>query len=474
MARQGHLLSGLATMALALPLSGWFFGFSVDDAWIVARVVKSGLTGGRYQYYPSGPITDAVTPLGFDRLIGGVCQLLGLSDPLLVVRCMGAVAHLLTAFLLGVRAASDGSSRWRVLLLGALLGSSVPLSSWATAGLETPIVGLAVTSIVLLRSLVMKALCTGFVLVWRPECLPLALSLYFLEWRQLAQDPSHEGDQKKSSFTWVHLLTVVPFMAALGYRWIRFDQLMPLSAVAKEPDIASGAFYVLGGLVWTGVIFLVPAWLALRSAPGWQSRWWFPFLLHAFAVAFAGGDWMPYFRLIVPGLPLVLYETVRRWPSSWWMRGLCLGYFAVQILVAKTSSLDARRVVERRSEWMTVARSSLASCRKTAAVDIGYLGYALEGRVLDLAGVTDPRVARLPGGHTSKRVPMAFLDRDGVDCWVVRVAREPSSSQLGLSERWAVYAVDQRLLVGAEDAGFRVDRSMEVAGTSSEYLFLRR
>ncbi|MBP9112674.1 MAG: hypothetical protein KBF88_07680, partial [Polyangiaceae bacterium] len=39
--------------------------------------------------------------------------------------------------------------------------------------------------------------------------------------------------------------------------------------------------------------------------------------------------------------------------------------------------------------------------------------------IVDLAGLTDPAIARLPGGHTSKRIDANyFLDR-APDAWVV-------------------------------------------------------
>ena len=38
-----------------------------------------------------------------------------------------------------------------------------------------------------------------------------------------------------------------------------------------------------------------------------------------------------------------------------------------------------------------------------------------EGRIVDLAGVTDPEIASLGGGHTSKRIDATLLLARGVD-----------------------------------------------------------
>jgi hypothetical protein len=54
-------------------------------------------------------------------------------------------------------------------------------------------------------------------------------------------------------------------------------------------------------------------------------------------------------------------------------------------------------------------RASLGASR-VATLDVGWVGAALPGaEIVDLAGVTDPEIAALPGGHTSKRVDAAML-----------------------------------------------------------------
>jgi hypothetical protein len=50
-----------------------------------------------------------------------------------------------------------------------------------------------------------------------------------------------------------------------------------------------------------------------------------------------------------------------------------------------------------------------------------------EGAIVDLAGVTDPEVAALGGGHTSKRVDAAFVLSRGVDLAVFYVDVLPAS-----------------------------------------------
>ena len=56
-----------------------------------------------------------------------------------------------------------------------------------------------------------------------------------------------------------------------------------------------------------------------------------------------------------------------------------------------------------------------------AALDIGWLGAATDATIVDLAGLTDPAIAVLPGGHTSKAIPASLLEARGVDALVLQV-----------------------------------------------------
>ena len=56
---------------------------------------------------------------------------------------------------------------------------------------------------------------------------------------------------------------------------------------------------------------------------------------------------------------------------------------------------------------------ALAGARRIAALDVGWPSAASDAAIVDLAGLTDPEIAVLPGGHTSKRVdPSMLLARD--------------------------------------------------------------
>ena len=61
---------------------------------------------------------------------------------------------------------------------------------------------------------------------------------------------------------------------------------------------------------------------------------------------------------------------------------------------------------------------------------MGWLGAAApHATIVDLAGVTDPEVARLPGAHTTKKIPDGFLVARRVDTLVFNL--EPGTAVSG-------------------------------------------
>jgi hypothetical protein len=85
---------------------------------------------------------------------------------------------------------------------------------------------------------------------------------------------------------------------------------------------------------------------------------------------------------------------------------------------------------------VVAARPILAGARRVATIDVGWIGAATDADVIDLAGATDPEVAALPGGHTSKAISGAFLTGKSPDRLVFEVrvgagqAEEPKCTHL--------------------------------------------
>jgi hypothetical protein len=167
----------------------------------------------------------------------------------------------------------------------------------------------------------------------------------------------------------------------------------------------------------------------------------------------AGGDWMSLYRLAVPVLPSFALAAAELWRvapawASWLRLGLALcasSYVMVQVgSVARGVGPDRARLIE-------AARAPLAGAKVVAALDVGWVSAVSDFEVVDLAGVTDEKVAMLPGGHTSKRIDDSLLSRRDVDALVLL---EPPQER----------EVERRVLLLPSTEGFRLVARLPFAG----------
>lgn len=466
------------------------WGFTVDDAFIPARYAHHLARGLGYTFNAGQASSDGVTPLGYAYLLSPFARE-GSFGAFAAARWLGVVAWLAAASLLGVAmhrsgawASSGGAGAGPRRFVGlALVLSSAPLGAWASAGLETGLVTALVAAAAAAHTLSaprVAAALVGLAAGLRPELLPFAAVASLapagdarpLDARRLAAAALRLG------------IALSPFALVAALRLSVFGRPMPLSALAKAPDALHGVYYALACALLAGPLALA-APLALagvgraRSAehgavlplprPLREGRWWaFAVLVHLVAVALAGGDWMPLSRLIVPVLPVVaLAASQLALGLDGRARLVHLGRVglavAAQLWVAATVGPRAREVL---AERLAVARELepvLRGASIVAAVDVGWLGLALpEAVVVDLAGVTDPVVAAMPGGHTQKRIPDTFLTERGVDALVLLVARDAELVEPWTKtrfdrgvERWIALAptMGERYVLGGASSG---------------------
>jgi len=116
---------------------------------------------------------------------------------------------------------------------------------------------------------------------------------------------------------------------------------------------------------------------------------------------------------VLPGLVLPLAEILQQASLRRAILALTL-CFAGQGFVAHRVGPDAAKVGQTRSYWIKTLAPLLKESDVVACVDIGWVSAAHSGKVVDLAGVTDPWIAALSGGHTSKALPSTLLSQRGV------------------------------------------------------------
>jgi hypothetical protein len=120
---------------------------------------------------------------------------------------------------------------------------------------------------------------------------------------------------------------------------------------------------------------------------------------------------MPYARLMVPVVPSLVYASVHAdaHSRSWVVAGRSLLVAALGVVLIVRDGGGGEHVGADRAALVALAQPVLAGARRVAALDIGWVSAATEADIVDLAGVTDPGIAALPGGHTSKRVDGTLL-----------------------------------------------------------------
>ena len=454
-----------AACALAPALLMW--GFTVDDALISVRYAHHLAAGLGYRFNAQGPSTDGVTPLPWVLVL----RLLVHPDPLttlLRAKVLGVVAWTLAGGALGryvghlLRA--PGTRRRHIALAAAALlvmALAFPLGAWAASGMETGLVlALATLAVVRLDRPKQAAFAAGVVAAFRPEMVVWAVTLSLG-----ACVVRERGTRARASTALPHAgaLAVTPFAACVALRLAVFGRPAPLAVLAKPGDLSHGALYTGAAALVLLLPVLAFAPVALvRGDSVWRARVLvLAFFAHALAVLAAGGDWMPYARLMVPVVPslvVAFVELSRASKPAWTLARLAL-VTAFGVLVASRAAPAGRGVSADRTALIAKARPALAGARVVAGLDVGWLGASTDARIIDLAGLTDPAIAQLPGGHTSKRVDVAMLLDRGVDTVVVYSDVRAVEARLLQSELFADrFEAADTLPLGSKGASYTLYR----------------
>lgn len=399
--RENIRLGALGALA-ASPTIFLLRGFTVDDAWIPARYAFHLASGAGYRFNVPGLVSDGVTPLPWApllALLGGA----SIERAWSVARGLGVLCWMVAAASLAIATARAPGPRLRWLAL-LPLPLSAPLAAWSIAGLETGLVTL-LCALASVASPAGACAAAGVAAAFRPELIVLAFAVAL-------------GAASTSSRRWPLFLALAlaPWGLVVAARLLFFGRPVPLSVLAKPSDLTHGGAYVVAGLLLGGAPILALPGPGALVARGWIAPLGAA-LAHAVAVALAGGDWMPLSRLLVPSLPLWMMAAVRLAPT-WsrpgaWARALLAA--AGMLFVWWRVGPAASSVAPTRASLIAQARPLLAARGAVATLDIGWVGASTQARVVDLAGLTEPAFAVLPGGHTSKRVSSAMLADRRVD-----------------------------------------------------------
>ena len=395
------------------------WGFTVDDALIPIRYAHHLALGVGYRFDANGPSTDGVTPLPWSFLLTPLAAGDAMTT-LLRAKVLGVIAWTLGASVLGARLKTIAGSNPVPNALAAaslvVMGSAFAIGAWAASGMETGVAtALATIAATRMERPRQVAVLAGVAAALRPEMVVWAMVI------AVGAAIARGRGRGLRDAGWAGGIALAPFAACVVLRLVFFGRPAPLAVLAKPSDLLHGSVYAGAAALVLLTPLLVCAPLALWRARGVALAIVVAFVAHALAVMGAGGDWMPYARLLVPVAPslVIAFVELSKATRAAWSAARVAAAAVLGVLLAVRTAPAGRNVYPDRADLVARARPVLAGSRIVAALDVGWVGAATDADLVDLAGLTDPSIALLPGGHTSKRVDVPMLLDRGVDTVIV-------------------------------------------------------
>jgi MFS family permease len=310
------IVCALTLLLSVLPREAWV----LDDALIYQNYVRSALQGRGLVYGPGTTAEGYSSPLWTVLLcMLGAIGLQGFGVAKIVGTIFGAAASAATGFFAAHRLG------WkRGLAISLILALSPAWAWWSASGMETPLLGFlfAVAAIACLTEREMTAaVATGLIGVTRPEgfvFVAILLAYFFLV--------SAKDAWSTRRTIVVVTLCLLPVLTWAAFRLINYETLIANSAWAKlgagATEVSKPAlrgitylFESLRRLPGAWLVGLVSTFAVLRGGAAKPSQMLVVALLFFLILfsTFVGGDWMPWVRFIVPGIPLMLILAVAPW-----------------------------------------------------------------------------------------------------------------------------------------------------------------
>jgi hypothetical protein len=475
-ARVGRLVRGVGSHApqlgaccvLAVGLLAW--PYTVDDAFITARYARNLAHGAGYAMNP-GETSDGVTgPLW---LVPQIAALRLGGNPIFAAKLLGLACAVCAAWrvLCALRRRSGGHPAACAALVVIALAPS--LGTWAVAGLETG------AATLLLVAATLAAVQRPRLAAWR-----LGACVAALAWLRPELAPAcgvllaYAALRDVRAGAHAFALAACGALSVLVFRGWLFGAALPLSFRAKAGSLAQGVAYASTSVLLATSAFgvVLAAFGALRGRASDRAIGC-ALLVHLLTVVLVGGDWMPGYRLLVPLLPLyALLAGVgfTRLPTRWAVALLGLACVVPAVDLA-TRIPDVRAGRATRARTFELAHWLEQHAHSAALVDVGVIGYASDVEIIDLGGLTDARIARMPGGHLSKRVDPRVLAARDPDAIVVHCADAPRVSDDGKLLACAAFDVEQRVLaMPFVQARYRVAHVAHITPTYHYAVLLRQ
>jgi hypothetical protein len=401
---QRAALFGVALALGSAAFAVWMWGFTIDDAFISIRYARHVAAGVGYRFNADGPATDGVTPLVWPFVLAPFARA-SAQTVLFRAKCINLVAWILAAFFLGKRIGSiDTKLVWKIVAL-VVVAIDLPVFAGAVSGMETGVATALVTFAALEAdrdNLYSACILGGISALFRPELAAWAVTLALV---------LSIGSRAPKKIVLACALSIAPFFIVVAIRLAAFGRAGPLSLLAKPSDFEHGASYAVAAALASLTPLLAFAPRGIFRSTSSTRAIAAAAVVHLLAIASVGGDWMPYARLAAPIAPSLALVFIRSVFASnrigLFFRSIVTFAFGVRMLFVAAPA--GRHVEDDRDQLIEASRQYLQNAHVIASADIGWPTAATEAHVVDLAGLTDPNIAVLGGGHTSKRIDPAMI-----------------------------------------------------------------
>ena len=396
---------------------------TIDDSFISFRYARN-LANGLGLVYNAGERIEGYTNFLWTVILAGFIKL-G-ADPVVVSKILGSAAAMGTMVCVYLLAEKLKPYAWMPCLATWFLASTALFSAYSVLGLET--------------SFFVFLLVAGYFVMSRevdtPEAFPWSAIPFSLAALTRPEAPMFVGlgmlclgSRFKAR---QNLIRGTIFAAALGslllFRHFYYGAWVPNTFSAKtgneQRQWDSGMDYVQGYLgaggvlLWASVygyalVALKRNWLGLAIGFVAVSAGLYPLAV--------GADWMPVHRYLAPLEPF-LFLLVDLGVRTLAELGNRAGWVALLIMGTQTGvrrfqSFKTDEQILRDEKWRWDQHAGKAAQwfldygkpGTIALGDIGWVGYTTNYPILDLLGLVDPVIAKLPGGYTNKVGP-EFLD----------------------------------------------------------------
>jgi arabinofuranosyltransferase len=430
-----HLALGLLIAAAHML---YYRGWSMDDPYITFRYLDHWVSGHGLVFNVGEAPVEGYSNFLWLLLLAPCRVLFGADSLMLAAQTLGFILALATGPLLVWTwqrtgpPAKDAAPLWRWLPL-YLWAFSGPAMFWAVGGLEAPLVALLVTAALAaiqlhwdLDARLAAPMAVIFLLLAlsRPEGAMYGVAFY-------AATATHWPRRAPSANrAWSLSLAVFLVGVALytAWRWWHFGTPVPNTYWAKVggplwPRLLMGLEHLGDTILMTAGLPLL-AWIGLWAwprGPAIRAAGLFAFLQLAFIV-WVGGDWMPGARFLVPAVPCLILLGTAGLRRSWdglttvtrkrWLPDLLILILLVWLgaaLIAERCAtrevvrlLRAGRLTEPLLEAATWLGTHAAPGDTVAGEEAGIIPFATDRRFLDLLGINDAHLARVPGAMNDK------------------------------------------------------------------------